>query len=527
MAFIDLSRTLDNKHPSFSGKQNYDSDVCGSIPLNFINLIQAHGALLVLERNSFHIVQASENTVQILGTPAESLIQQPLQNFIGDEQLQQLSQMLERWEVSNHLPLSLQWHSSDSSKPFSATLHTRDHYLLLELEEVSEQSSANSFAATYQHISYVISMLKEPSSLTEVSNVAANELKRLSGFERVMVYRFDENWNGTVIAEAQAADLKESYLGLRFPASDVPKQARDLYFRTPFRIIPDANGPSARLYPVINPITRSLTDISDCILRAVPLVHVEYLQNMGVTASMSTPIIVDNQLWGLIACHHRISKKVNFELRTSFEIISGIIASQISAHEKEESYRYRSMLHGTELKLMEQIYTSKHLTEGLLDNPSYLLDLLQVQGVVLVSNYEYRAVGEVPKEHMVRSLIKWLSRYSKEKIFTTDSLPRIFEEAAPYRDLASGLIAMQITGNKHYLLGFRPEVIKSVNWGGNPKQAINFEADGKRYHPRNSFNLWREQVEFSSLLWHPEVLEVAQHVRTAMLEKLLKEEEIH
>ncbi|AHM60362.1 Phytochrome central region domain-containing protein [Flammeovirgaceae bacterium 311] len=516
---------MTNNTPYFSGRKDYDSEFCGSIPLNFINLIQAHGVLLVLQRDSFTVVQASENAEQLLGSTAAALVQQPLQSFINQEQLQALQEQLNRRENGNYVPFTLNWQSPAGIKALSATLHTRDLYLLLELE-VAQQTSGLSFVATYQAISYIISSLKEAESVTAVSNVAANELKKLSGFDRVMVYQFDEAWNGAVVAEAQEEHMEESYLGLHFPASDVPKQARELYTKTSFRIIPDVNAPAAKLYPVINPLTSSLTDISDAILRAVPLVHIEYLMNMGVTASMSTPIIVNNKLWGLISCHHRSAMPVSFELRTSFEIISEIIASQVSAREKETSFRYRSTLHEIELKLMEQVYTSKSLSEGLLDNPSYLLDLLDVQGLVLTFNNAYLTAGEVPDERMVRNLIKWLVRYSKNKIFTTDSLPALFEEAQVYRDVASGLIAIQITGSRNYLLGFRAEVIKSVNWGGNPNEAIKFEAKSKRYHPRNSFNLWREQVEFTSAPWRPEVIEVAQHVRTAMLEKLLKEEEM-
>lgn len=470
------------------------------------------------------IIQASENTAQILGTAAGELVQRSLQTYIGEEQLQLLKQKLEHRELSTHLPISILWPQNGSTRFFSGTLHNRDRYLLLELEELPEQKSNTLISSTYQTISYIIASLKEAEGVMDVARIAAVELKKLSGFERVMVYRFDQQWNGTVIAETLTEGM-ESYLGLRFPASDVPKQARELYFRTPFRIIPHADGPTARLYPVMNPLTNSLTDIADCILRAVPLVHIEYLRNMGVAASMSTPIIVDNKLWGLISCHHRSPKLISFELRTSFEIISGIVASQLSTHQKEEIFRYRTGLHHIELKLLEQIYSKQDLSEGLLENPAYLLELLGVQGIVYVHNHEYQTAGTVPHERQVRSLLKWLSRYSKEKIFTTDSLPRLFEEAIDFRDIASGLIALQISGSRHYLLGFRPEIIKAVNWGGDPNNAINFEADSKRYHPRNSFNIWREQVEFTSDPWHPQLLDIAQHIRMAMLEKLLKEED--
>lgn len=503
---------------------SFDSDFCGSIPLNFINLIQPHGILLVVDKNNYTIVQASENVKQVLGISAAEVVQQSLESFTGKEQLEVFRQKLQRWEVGNHLPLNLHLYSNGKEKLFSATVHTKGVHFLIELEEIKKDEREGTFINIYQEISYVIAALKEAESKKEIEEVAVVELKKLSGFDRVMIYQFDENWNGTVMAEAREEEMTP-YLGLRFPASDVPKQARDLYFRTPYRIIPDVEAQGVKFYPVINPTTSSLTDISECVLRAVPLVHIEYLQNMKVAASMSVPIIVENRLWGLISCHHRTPKAMNFALRSSFEIVSGVLSGQLSAKEKEESFRYRSALHKIELKLVEQLYTLPDVTESLFNKPSYILDLFELEGVVMVLEDAYESAGEVPSEKMVKSLVKWLSRYSREKVFATDSLPRLFPEAEKYRELASGLIAMQISAGKQYILGFRPEVIKAVNWGGNPYEAIQMEEGGKRYHPRNSFRLWKEQVEFTSLPWAPEVLDVAHSIRTSVLEKLIKENE--
>lgn len=501
---------------------NYDSSFCGSIPLNFINQIQPHGILLVLNKQSLQILQLSENAEQYLGLSASELIDQHFSGFIGGEQEKEFTDKLQSRESSNHLPYTFNWKGAGEEKQFLAITHDRGDYLLMELEEIIPAREPNSFVAIYQDISYVLAALKRSSTLEELCQVAVTELKVHSGFDRVMVYRFDQQWNGTVVAEAMAEGMSP-YLGLRFPASDVPKSARELYFRTPYRTIPDVQAKPAKLYPVVNSATNSLTDISDCILRGVPLVHIEYLQNMGVAASMSTPLIVDNRLWGLISCHHRQPKQMDFEIRSSFEIISGIISAQLSAREKEESFLYRSELHKAELKLVEQLWIKQSLQEGLFEKPSYLTDLFNVGGLVLVQGKNYEAVGEVPGKAMVKSLVKWLSRHNKEKIFTTDSLPRIFEEAKEYRHIASGLIALQITAGKNYLLGFRPEVIRSVSWGGNPNEAIRFEENEKQYHPRNSFKIWKEKLEFSSDAWQPELLETARNIRTAILEKILRD----
>jgi two-component system, chemotaxis family, sensor kinase Cph1 len=510
--------------PSLQGKKG-DADFCGSIPLNFLNLIQPHGLLLVVQHHSFTIVQASDNTAQLLGIDAEHLIKKSLEDFIGWEQFGLLGQKLQQHQTSSYLPFSLQWQTPKGPKNFSATLHNKEAYLLLELEEITSKTQSTAFTTIYQEISYLVSAIKETGSLEALAQIATWELKQLSGFDRVMIYRFDADWNGTVIGEAQEADLPDSFLGLRFPSTDVPRQARELYLHTPFRIISDVDAPASRLYPVVNPLSGSLTDIAECVLRAVPLVHLEYLRNMGVKSSMSTPIVIDGQLWGLISCHHRKAKFTSFEQRATFEIVSGIIGTKISALIKEEGFHTRSKLHKAAIKITEQLYSGKRLEEGLLTDPNHLLALLKASGVALITNGRIETAGQTPPERMLQALVRWLSRYNKEKVFATDALPAHFGDAAAQRNVASGLLALQISSGRHYLLAFRPEVLKLVHWGGNPHEAIKFEPDGKQYHPRNSFNLWKEKVEFTSHPWQAEVLEAAHTLRTSILEKLVKEKE--
>ncbi len=503
-------------------QQNYDSEFCGSVPLNYINLIQPHGILLVLQKSSLRILQVSENCSRIINLPAGEIVNRSLEDFIGKNQVAELQEKIQRWEAGNHLQFSFTWNAAGTKKQFSVTAHLKQENLLLELEEIKNENHADSFIHIYQEISYIIAALKEAGSIEDIEEVAAAELKRLSGFDRVMIYKFDEAWNGTVMAEA-LEDGMHPYLGLRFPASDVPKQARELYFRTPYRLIPDVNAGSVKLYPVMNPLTRSLSDISDCVLRGVPMVHIEYLNNMEVGASMSTPIIVGNQLWGLISCHHRQPKGISFELRSSFEIVSGIISAQLSARQMEKHFRYRESLHKQELSLVERLYGRQGLENALLERPSALLDLLEVSGVVIITEDSYETTGEVPEQKLVRNLVKWLSRFNRDKVFVTDSLPEMFNEAGKYKDVASGLISLQISAGKQYILGFRPELVRYVNWGGNPNEVIKMEEDGKKYHPRNSFKLWKEQVEYTSEPWSPEVLQVADNLRTSVLDKIIRE----
>jgi chemotaxis family two-component system sensor kinase Cph1 len=472
-----------------------------------------------LNKEDFTILQVSENTENTLGITPERLLKEPLEQFVKADLLAYIKEQVSRKEITSHLPLFIQW-QQPQEKAFSGLLYAKEDYLLLELEPLTTEGTGNSFIQIYQEIGKVVAALKNSSTLEEVNKIVAEELKKLSGFDKVMVYRFNADWNGEVVAEAHEEGLP-SYLGLHFPASDVPRQARELYLKTPYRLIPDVYAQAVKLYPVVNPLTNSLTDIAECSLRAVPLVHIEYLRNMGVGASMSTPIVVGGRLWGLISCHHKVPRPISFELRSSFQIIAGILSAQLNTLEKEKSFSYKTALHKIELKLFEQMYSKPTVEEGLLEEPSYLHKLLKVSGLVLVSPGNYETSGQVPDKFFINNLVKWLIRYSREKVFATDALPGLFSSAEKYKDIASGLIAIEINLGKAYLLGFRPEVIKSVSWGGNPNEAINYEKDKTQYHPRNSFKLWKEQVKFTSDPWHTEEGEVANHIRIAILEKML------
>jgi light-regulated signal transduction histidine kinase (bacteriophytochrome) len=499
--------------------QNYDSEVCGSIPLQFMNLVQPHGVMLVLDvQNNYTIVQGSKNAEQIINYPINQLLGKPLTHIVSEDQVTKLVEKLDRWTVSSHFPYNLTL-KNEPQKEYNTLIHRRKDYIVLELE-AQGQADHEAFNLLYKEISYIIAAAKEAPGVLRLCEVAVHELKRLSGFERVMVYKFDDQWNGTVVAEAREDDM-ESYLDLRFPASDIPPQARELYHRTPYRLIPNTEAQPTKLSPVVNPLTNSLTDISQCILRGVPLVHLEYLKNMGVKASMSTPILINDTLWGLISCHNRSAQYLSNQVRSVFEVVSGVIAAQLSSRVKEEEFEHHSHVHGLKLNLIEQVFNRNSFAESLIEQPETLKGILNVHGVALIGNGQWHTSGQVPETDNLTSLHKWLIRYNRQPVMTTDSLAREFPEATEFRHVGSGLIAIQIT-DKLYLLGFRPEQLVEVNWGGNPNDRITYNDEGTEYHPRNSFKQWREQVEYTSKPWRNATIEAAQHLRTALLEKMVQ-----
>jgi two-component system, chemotaxis family, sensor kinase Cph1 len=498
---------------------SYDSEFCGSIPIHLINLVQPHGFLLVLDKTSHSIIQASENVQSFIKVPASDLLKKEISSIIDGLSYERLLKKLTGPVKVYRSPETLKITTVADEIEISCIVHVKDEFYILECENIDNEHSEA--AELYERIKYLLLATKNADDVKEISEIAAKEIKRLIGYDKVMIYQFDSSWNGTVIAE-ELEEGMDSYLGLRFPASDVPKQARDLYFKNPYRIIPDRNQIPVPLIPVVNPVTTSFIDLSECNLRAVPTVHLTYLKNMNVTASLSVPIIIDNLLWGLIACHNRSPKNVSFENRAHFELISSILATQISSKEKELALRHKTGLNEIKGKVVEQMYSSNTFIDGLLNKKELLLKLLGVTGAAITFFGEITVIRETPSAKEIRNLVSWLQRNYFNNVFSTDYLPKIYEQAKPFKEIGSGLIALPISPkNGNFILGFRPEVFKTVEWGGNPNQAINFVKDGRSYNPRNSFEIWKETVENTSKPWLQQELEIAESLRISILEILL------
>ncbi|MCC9138917.1 GAF domain-containing protein [Pontibacter silvestris] len=504
-------------------EKDYDSEFCGSIPLHLVNLIQPHGMLLVLDKPKLHIVQASENVEQYLSIPVDELLEQSLSQYISTKQFEEIQQKITSQSSQDKIPINLTLSVKDKKVAVTALVHPREEYVLMELEENFSNPDDNSFIGLYQHIKYITSLLKQAGSTQETAQIAATEIKKFTGFDRVLVYQFDPQWNGIVIAQAKEEDM-DDYMDLRFPASDVPKQARDLYFSNPYRLIPTRNYKPVRLIPVVNPMTNRFTDLSDSNLRSVAAVHLEYLGNLNIMASMSLPLIIDNKLWGLISCHHKTAKNPSYELRSAMELLSGIISAQVASKERENAILLKAQLRGLHAQLLEQLYNSPGFADGLLSGATDIQKLLSLSGAAVIYDGGIWTSGNTPGKQELKELAGWLRRNQADKLYVTSTLPKNYIYSKEYKNKASGLIALSINAEQgEYILGFRPEVLQTVNWGGNPNQAIQMESDGKTYHPRNSFATYQETVKHTSLPWLAEEVEAAEALRSAVLEKIIKE----
>ncbi len=488
-----------------------DPDFCGRVPLNQTNLIQPHGFLLVLETHTHKILQVSENVETILQIPIRSVIGQSLHHWLPEAEMQQIKKIsLSTGSVKVPLLLSFGGH------PLPAELTTHGTYFVLEVSNESRKDGYGPFLETYYELNRISLDFAAATSTADLCRLAAREIRRVSGFDKVMIYRFDPEWNGDVVAEEMEEGM-DAYLGLKFPASDIPPQAREIYRKSPYRLIPDVAYQPIRLYPVINPLTNSFTDLSVSNLRSVAEVHLEYLRNMKVGASMSVRILVNNNLWGLVSCHHRTARFPDIRTCALIELVSVALSARITNLLEQDKMVIKTEKMKQHARISESLYAS-----GFPALDTTVTSLLDADGVALVMNRDIRLIGDTPTQNQVAELLHWLQSFHPGKRFTHHSLPSVYEHAADYAQKASGILAIPVAaGSLRYLIAFRGERVRSVTWGGNPEATILFEADGKKYHPRASFQSWQQTVVHSSHPWTAEQLDVADELNRSIKDYVL------
>ncbi|MGI0495617.1 GAF domain-containing protein [Limnospira platensis] len=349
-------------------------------------------------------------------------------------------------------------------------------------------------------------------------------MRQFTEYARVMIYRFETDGSGIVVAEDKQPEL-EPFLGLHYPASDIPKQARQLYYKNWVRIIVNVNDAPVPIYPLNNPITHKNLDLSYATLRSVSPIHIEYLQNMGVSASLCTSLINDQKLWGLIVCHHYSPKFVPYELRQACELLGQFMSVELFRQYQKnwEAYQkkvkkiqqlFRQELSGHESDLINRIRT-------MIDSSGqYLLELVNAQGVVIGLQGELTEFGETLPKPDLHDLLSWLRSYYPEEIFYTDRLAEIYPPAQNYINKAAGLLAISIYLDQatYQIVWFRSEIIQTVTWGGNPnKPVVIDDNDQVRLSPRKSFEAWKETVSGHALGWNELEINAAIELRNTLM----------
>lgn len=504
--------------PASASQHGPDLTACDHEPIRIPGSIQPHGVLLAINETKGTIVQASANIANILSLPLETIIGAPFKSLLPAE-----GNFLTDALASSPLDTTPTYIgvAELANAPYLVLAHRHDGVIIVEMERATAAPTLTT-QRFYPVAREFISQLQSARTVEELARLSATEVSRLTGFGRVLVYRFDAEWNGQVIAECRNDHDFPSLTDHHFPATDIPAQARELYRTNTLRLIADAAYTPVPIVPAENPVTGLPLDLSYAVLRSVSPVHVEYMKNMRTGASMSVSILVEGRLWGLIACHNRDARHVPFETRMACDFIGQLLSLQIGAREHMTDYEYRIALKSVHADLLNLMATEQDFIATLERHGPQLMKLTGAAGVALLYAGQYHAIGDTPPEKAVRALANRLSETDRD-VYHTNRLSDEWEGGENIKDTASGVLAVAISKlYKSFIIWFRPEVLRTIRWGGKPQKPVTFSG---RIHPRKSFDTWQETVRLTALPWRPAEIDAAAEFRNAVVGIILRRAE--
>lgn len=475
-----------------------DLSNCELEQIHLAGSIQPHGALLLIREPDHVIVQASANAAEFLNLSYQSA-DELLGCHVGELNGDLLTRILEHAKQPLHiLPKAVRCRVGDPAGTFDGLFHRLpDGGLVIELERAGPSVDLS------RDVQEALQQILGAPTLRALCDETARIFRRLVGYDRVMVYRFDEEGHGEVFSEQRNPEF-EPFLGNWYPASDIPQIARRLYERTRIRVLVDVDYTAAPLVPRMSPITGQDLDMSLCFLRSISPIHVQYLKNMGVGATLVVSLVVGGKLWGLISCHHYVPRFVHFEMRAVCELLAEAVATRIVALESFVQGQSEIAVRRLEQRMIEAISRDGDWRAALFDSSQSLLRPLDATGVALLFEGQVLSAGDVPGTQHLREIGIWLDGKLRGQVIATAQLGIDEPEFAHLKTMASGVIAVPIsTSPGEYLVWFRPERIRTVTWGGNPFKPVIVGDDPATLSPRRSFSQWHQLVEHTAEGWTP------------------------
>ncbi|QDP18934.1 HWE histidine kinase domain-containing protein [Sphingomonas xanthus] len=489
---------------------------CDREPIHLLGAIQPIGVLFALS-SDWLVSRVSANVGEFFDTTPDKLIGEPLSALFCDEAIHTLRNRLalirgpDTVERVFHCPIV------DGGSDFDVAIHMAHGQVIIEVEPSTERNYGDATGT----VRGMIGRLDQTRDLPALFNEGVRQVRALTGFDRVMLYRFDEGGSGEVVAESAKGGIG-SFLGLHYPASDIPRQARELYKRSLLRVITDIDAAPVPIVPQLNE-RREPIDLSLSVLRSVSPIHIEYLRNMGVRASMSISVVVEDRLWGLIACHHYAPRCPSFERRSVAELFSQMFSMRIESRVRKELVEYERRARDLSAQLLGAVASD----EKLLEDPEWLsgvlTDAIPADGVGVWLNGNYAFSGQTPDPAGFAALVKALNGTAAGKIYATDRIADLLADAQRFATTAAGMLAIPISrAPRDYVVLFRSERIRSVRWGGDPHKPVDYGPNGPRLSPRQSFEEWKELVEGRSIPFTPSQIRVAETLRATLIEVVLR-----
>jgi light-regulated signal transduction histidine kinase (bacteriophytochrome) len=496
--------------------------------------VQPHGLLLALREPGLRIIQASANTQALLGLAAQSLLDQAVAELGGDIHACIKRAREQPADLSEPAPLCCSMRAHGEPRDFEGTMHRVSSpdgersgtVLLVELEPVrathaQAQTVDLSGNPLRELLGAAVQRLSAASTVGTLADGVVRCFRDMLGYDRVMVYKFDPDGHGKIIAEARDPRL-ESLLGHHYPATDIPQRARELYLRNRLRVLVDVHYEPAPLVPRQLPGSGEELDMSMCHLRSMSPLHLQYLKNMGVTATLVVSLVREGKLWGLIACHHYTPRNLRFAVRAAADLLAEVTSTRIAAIENYAHAQVAMQVRRLEQRLVEATSTEGDWRLALFRNPRTILQPLEATGAALFHDGELLTAGEAPSTAELRVLLQWIETQRFDGLFSCASVERANPALGSLTPTASGVLAVKLsTTQPDYLMWFRKEQLLSVTWAGDPTKPV-IGNDPMELSPRRSFAAWSEIVRGTALPWSNSELALARGFGASLIDIIVQ-----
>ena len=498
-------------------EQKFDLTNCDTEPIHIPGQIQSHGFLIAIDGDGI-IKYHSENIHSFLPEVDANLVGKHInyiEPIIGKNEPHDFIRQLVSFGRANK--------SFDQTNPFNTDLQGQPFYLiisrsgpyfLLEFEPAASDIKNDVQKMVGQSISEMLA----DKDLNNLLNNSAIQVKNVIGYDRVMVYRFAEDGHGEVIAEAKNDNL-DSWLGLHFPASDIPKQARELYKVNLTRIIADVDTVTSKIVTTQAINDESPLDMTYSQLRAVSPMHIQYLKNMGVQSSFSISLLYKKELWGLIACHNYSPRFIDFKSRESSKLIGQILSSALEFRQDEADQHEQDKLIASVDQLSRNMAKSNSVEDALAHQDVTLLKATHATGAVLIYENNTTHIGQTPNDFELQGLLKWIKSDVAETFYYTNELPSVYPDAKKFKSIGSGIMVLTLSAEMNeYIIWFKPEHIETITWAGNPDKPVEIDESGiAKISPRHSFEAWSQQVADRSEIWTNEEIKSAMRLKAEVI----------
>ncbi|MCW8090608.1 HWE histidine kinase domain-containing protein [Alteromonas sp. ASW11-130] len=495
--------------------EKVDLSNCDREPIHLIGNIQSHGCLVAL-RSDWIVAYCSQNTLEYFGASPDSLIGEPIKNWLDKDTLHHIRSGLQSSMITGRNERLFNQFIEITKAEVDVSIHHNGQLIIIEFELVNEEREPAS-----EFVRSLLSQFYRVADTNALFETVAEQLRLITSFDRVMIYKFLPDGSGEVISEAKSHKL-EAFLGLRFPASDIPKQARALYLKNLLRVIGNVNSDVYPILPACGPGGETI-DLSFSTLRAVSPIHIEYLQNMGVVASLSVSIVVNGKLWGLIACHHYSPKVPSYFERTELELFAEVFALELSSRLAKDSESESLRVRKVHNKIMSTISSDGALIDIITKQFRTLNELIENDGISVIVEGQVSCTGRALPEGELRKVIRYLIGQPPSQIIAINSLVAVIPNYKSSVHKIAGLLAIPVSrAPRDYLLFLREAQTNTINWAGNPQKAVAIGPNGARLLPRGSFELWQETHENCCHEWTENDEIVGESLRITLLEVMLR-----